>query len=55
MSPALAFEYVHINASLTSLLRFAPVLDGLELHQPVIQVRQDAEGRWGFVDVVDKL
>lgn len=54
-APALSIERLYINASATSLLRWAPVLDALELDQPVVRVRQDAPGHWDFADVLDKL
>nr|WP_174862754.1 DUF748 domain-containing protein [Comamonas jiangduensis] len=54
-APALSVERVYINASLSSLWRWAPVLDALELDQPVVRVRQDAQGQWDFADVLAKL
>lgn len=54
-APALSVERLYINASATSLLRWAPVLDALELDQPVVRVRQDAPGHWDFADVLEKL
>lgn len=54
-APALSIERLYINASATSLLRWAPVLDALELDQPVVRVRQDAPGHWDFADVLEKL
>lgn len=54
-APALSVERVYINASLSSLWRWVPVLDALELDQPVVRVRQDAQGQWDFADVLAKL
>ena len=54
-APALSVERTYINASLSSLWRWAPVLDALELDQPVVRVRQDAQGAWDFADVLAKL
>lgn len=54
-APAVSLERVHINASATSLLRWAPVLDALELDQPVVRVRQEATGQWDFADILERL
>ncbi len=53
--PALSVERLFVNASLTSLLRWAPVLDALELDQPVVRISQTAPGVWDFADVLRKL
>ena len=44
-APVLSVESTYINASLSSLLRWAPVLDAIELDQPVVQVSRDASGQ----------
>lgn len=54
-APALSIERSYINASLTSLLRWAPVLDAVEFDQPVLRVTQDAPGQWDFLDILEKL
>lgn len=54
-APALSVERAYINASVTSVLRWAPVLDAIELDQPVVRVRHDEAGRWDFADVLEKL
>lgn len=54
-APALSVERSYINASLTSLLRMAPVLDAIELDQPVVRVTQAAPGHWDFDDVIAHL
>ncbi|WP_284337090.1 DUF748 domain-containing protein [Comamonas sp. NoAH] len=54
-APALSIERTYINASLTSLLRWAPVLDAVEMDQPVVRVSQEADGKWDFADVLEKL
>lgn len=51
-APALSVERSYINASLTSVLRLAPVLDAIELHQPVVRLARDAQGHWDFEDVL---
>lgn len=53
--PALSVERTYINASLSSLLRWAPVLDAIELDQPVVQVSRDASGQWDFADILETL
>ena len=53
--PALSVERAYINASFTSLLRWAPVLDALELDQPVVRVRKESDGSWDFEDVLSQL
>ena len=52
---ALSVERAYINASFSSLLRFAPVLDAIEIDQPVLRVQQEASGQWDFADVLQKL
>lgn len=54
-APVLSVESTYINASLSSLLRWAPVLDAIELDQPVVQVSRDASGQWDFADILEKL
>lgn len=54
-APALSIERAYINASATSLLRWAPVLDAVELDQPVLRLVQQASGHWDFEDVLAKL
>lgn len=53
--PALSVERSHLNASLSSLWHWAPVLDAIELDQPVLRVTQDAAGHWDFQDIWHKL
>ncbi|HEY4665140.1 MAG TPA: DUF748 domain-containing protein, partial [Comamonas sp.] len=53
--PALSIERAYINASFSSLLRFAPVVDAIELDQPIVRVAQEAPGQWDFADVLAKL
>lgn len=54
-APALSVERSYINASYTSLLRLAPVLDAIELDQPVVRLTQDVTGQWDFSDVLAHL
>ena len=54
-APALSVERSFINASLSSVLRMAPVLDAIELDQPTVRVVQDAQGHWDFDDVLVRL
>ena len=54
-APALAVQRIHLNASMTSLLRWAPVLDALEFEQPVARLQQNELGQWDFEDVLHKL
>lgn len=53
--PALAIERSYINASWSSLWRWAPVLDAMEFDQPVLRVAQDAPGHWDFSDMLEKI
>jgi uncharacterized protein involved in outer membrane biogenesis len=53
--PLLAVERIYINASVTSVLRWAPVLDAIELDAPVVRVQQMASGVWSFTDIMDRL
>lgn len=54
-APLLAVERSYINASWSSLWRWAPVLDAMEFDQPVLRVAQDAPGHWDFSDILGKL
>lgn len=54
-APQLEVARVYVDASISSLLRLAPVLDALELDAPVLRLAHTAEGGWDFDDVLAKL
>ena len=47
-------EQAVINASWSSLFRFAPVLDELVLQRPRIRIARDAEQRFNFTDLIER-
>src|SRR5574337_824827 len=53
-SPFVDVEQAVINASWTSLFRWAPVLDELRLQQPRIRVVRTADGRFNFTDLLER-
>jgi uncharacterized protein involved in outer membrane biogenesis len=52
-SPFVDVDEAVINASWTSLLRRAPVLDELRLQHPRIHIVRTADGRFNFTDLVE--
>jgi hypothetical protein len=49
------FEELHVRASYTSLLRFAPVIDAVRLSKPHARIVRTAPDRFNFSDILDKL
>lgn len=46
---------IYIDAELQSLWRLAPVIDAVQVDEPVIHVTQTAPGHYDFDDVLDRL
>jgi uncharacterized protein involved in outer membrane biogenesis len=53
-SPFVDVDQAVINASWTSLLRRAPVLDELRLQHPQIRIVRTADGRFNFTDLLER-
>jgi len=53
-SPFVDVDQAVINASWTSLLRRAPVLDELRLQHPQIRIARTADGRFNFTDLLER-
>ncbi|MBQ4853493.1 DUF748 domain-containing protein [Rhodanobacter sp. B2A1Ga4] len=53
-SPFVDIDQAVINASWTSLLRRAPVLDELRLQHPQIRIVRSADGRFNFSDLLER-
>lgn len=53
--PQLVVGRVHADIELQSLLRWAPVIDALEVDSPVLRVAQTAPGQTDLDDVVQRL
>lgn len=53
-SPFVDIDQAVINASWTSLLRRAPVLDELRLQHPQIRIVRTADGRFNFTDLLER-
>lgn len=53
--PQVQIARIHINASLQSLWRLGPVLDGVEVDAPVLRLSRDASGRLDVQDVLERL
>jgi len=53
-SPFVDIDQAVINASWTSLFRWAPVLDELRLQHPRIRVVRTADGRFNFTDLLER-
>ena len=48
-------DRLYADAELTSLFRLAPVLDAVQIDQPVLHVRHLGGGKHDWQDVLDKL
>lgn len=53
--PQLAIARIYADADIQSLWRLAPVLDALEVDQPVVRFAQTAPGHFDFDDVLERL
>jgi len=53
--PLLRLRAAHVNLSLASLFRLAPVLEELRIEQPVVRIDRVEETRFNFSDILDKL
>jgi uncharacterized protein involved in outer membrane biogenesis len=51
--PALTFDELYVNASLASLFRMAPVLEGVRLVKPRLRFVRGADRRYSFQDLLD--
>ncbi|GGH63687.1 hypothetical protein GCM10010975_29740 [Comamonas phosphati] len=54
-APQLQIKRIYVNASLQSLFRLAPVLDAVELDEPVVRLTQKSLGKLDIDDVLAKL
>lgn len=54
-APQVEIKRIYIDAALQSLLRLAPVVDGLEIDAPAIRLTQLAPGRYDVDDVIERL
>jgi outer membrane protein OmpA-like peptidoglycan-associated protein len=45
----------HLNASAASFLRMAPVITEVRIEQPLAHIVRNAENRFNFADIVDKI
>jgi hypothetical protein len=54
-TPQLQIRRIHLNAQLQSLVRLAPVVEALEIDQPVLSVVHLGQGRYDFDDVLARL
>lgn len=46
---------VYLDASLTSLLRLAPVVSEIRVEQPVVQIVRSGENQFNFSDIVERI
>ena len=53
-SSQLAVKRIYIDAEMQSLLRLAPVLDAIEVDEPVLKVSQRAPGEYDFDDLLER-
>jgi uncharacterized protein involved in outer membrane biogenesis len=53
-TPFVDIDRLTLNASWTSLLHVAPVLDEVELQRPRIAIRRDAAQRFNFADLIER-
>ncbi len=53
--PLLRLAYGEVNADIRSLWRRAPVVEGVELRSPVVQLARTADGRYDIDDIVARL
>lgn len=53
--PLLTIRRVYVDAELQSLLRFAPVVDAIEVDQPHLQLTHLGDGHYDAEDVVQRL
>lgn len=53
-SPFVDVDQAVVNASWTSLLRWAPVLDELRLQHPQVRIVRTPDGRFNFTDLLER-
>lgn len=53
-SPFVDIDQAVVNASWTSLLRWAPVLDELRLQHPQVRIVRTPDGRFNFTDLLER-
>lgn len=54
-SPQLSIKRLYIDAELQSLLRLAPVMDAIQVEDPVLSLTHRGEGRYDIDDVLARL
>lgn len=54
-TPQLSIKRIYIDAELESLLRLAPVVDALQVEDPVISLTHLGDGRYDIDDILEKL
>ncbi|MDX3906644.1 MAG: DUF748 domain-containing protein [Pigmentiphaga sp.] len=55
VNPDLSVSRVEVNASISSLFRFAPVVDGLTVSGPRIAIVREGPGQFNFSDILERL
>ena len=53
--PQLTIKRIYADAEIESLWRLAPVLDALQIEEPVLKVAHQGEGRYDFDDILERL
>ncbi|MDQ2736674.1 MAG: DUF748 domain-containing protein, partial [Pseudomonadota bacterium] len=53
--PQLEAKRVHVDAAISSLFRFAPVIDGLDIDAPMLRLTRLADGTYDVDDVLQRL
>ncbi|MBA3595581.1 MAG: DUF748 domain-containing protein [Polaromonas sp.] len=54
-SPQLSIKRIYIDAELQSLLRLAPVLDSVQVEEPVLALTHLGEGRYDIDDIIERV
>jgi hypothetical protein len=52
--PAVSFDELYINASLSSITRLSPVLDDVRLVRPVVRIVRNADKSYNYTDLIRK-
>lgn len=54
-TPQLTLKRFYANADMESIWRLAPVIDGLQIDEPVLHVTHEGEGHYDFDDILKRL
>jgi hypothetical protein len=52
--PAVSFDELYLNASVSSIRRLAPVLDEIRLVRPVVRIVRNADNSYNYTDLIQK-